>query len=68
MTDTKVHPCNVCGKDAVACLSPDIDIKGLCYCEAHKEEAKRQARIEAIASYKKVLKIEQELQSKKEVK
>ncbi len=33
-----VHPCNVCGKDAVACLSPDMDIKGLCFCEAHRED------------------------------
>lgn len=34
----KYHPCNVCGKDAVACLSPDIDVKGLCFCTEHKEE------------------------------
>lgn len=33
---SKKYPCNVCGEDAVACLSPDIDIKGLCFCEKHR--------------------------------
>lgn len=36
----KYHPCNVCGKDAIACLSPDMDIKGLCYCEEHVNEVR----------------------------
>lgn len=38
MSETKYHPCNVCGKDAIACLSPDMDIKGLCFCEEHRED------------------------------
>lgn len=33
-----VYPCNVCGVDAIACLRPDMDIKGLCFCEAHRDE------------------------------
>ena len=33
-----VYPCNVCGEDAVACLRPDLDIKGLCFCEPHRDE------------------------------
>jgi len=41
-TDTKeepkYHPCNVCGVDAVACLSPDMDVKGLCFCEEHQRK------------------------------
>lgn len=32
------HPCSVCDEKAVGCFSPDLDIKGLCYCEDHKEE------------------------------
>lgn len=36
--DAKYHPCNVCGVDAVACLRPDMDIKGLCFCEVHRDE------------------------------
>lgn len=36
-----VHPCNVCGEDAIGCYSPDIDIKGLCFCEEHKEQVSR---------------------------
>lgn len=38
LNEPKVYPCNVCGKDAVACLSPDMDIKGLCFCEEHRDE------------------------------
>lgn len=32
------HPCNVCDKQAIGCYSPDLDIKGLCFCKKHKEE------------------------------
>lgn len=34
----KVYPCNVCGEDAIACLRPDMDIKGICFCEEHRDE------------------------------
>ena len=30
------HKCHLCNKDAIACLSPDMDMKGLCFCEKHK--------------------------------
>ena len=33
-----VYPCNVCGEPAVACLRPDMDVKGLCFCDKHREE------------------------------
>ena len=32
------HPCHICGKKAIGCISPDIDIKGLCFCKKHKED------------------------------
>lgn len=32
------YPCNVCGQEAIACLRPDMDIKGLCFCEAHRDQ------------------------------
>lgn len=35
------QPCNVCDKQAVGCLSPDMDIKGLCFCAEHKDEVAR---------------------------
>jgi len=28
----------ICGKDAIGCYSPDLDIKGLCFCKKHQEE------------------------------
>lgn len=34
----KYYPCMICGKDAVGCYSPDLDIKGLCFCKKHQEE------------------------------
>lgn len=35
----KYYPCDVegCTKDAIACLRPDMDIKGLCFCEEHRQ-------------------------------
>lgn len=33
-----VYPCNVCGEPAIACLRPDMDLKGLCFCEEHRDE------------------------------
>jgi len=35
---TTHYPCRVCDKKAVGCFSPDLDIKGLCFCEEHKDE------------------------------
>jgi hypothetical protein len=33
----KTHaPCRICDKQAVGCLSPDLDIVGLCYCKEHQ--------------------------------
>jgi len=37
---SKYYPCMICGKDAVGCFSPDLDIKGLCFCEKHREEVR----------------------------
>lgn len=35
----KTHrPCNVCDKKAIGCYSPDLDVKGLCFCEEHKDQ------------------------------
>ncbi len=34
----KFYPCNVCGEPAVACLRPDPDVKGLCFCDEHRAE------------------------------
>ena len=34
----KYYKCMICGKDAVGCYSPDMDIKGLCFCEKHKDD------------------------------
>lgn len=35
----KTHrACNVCDKQATGCYSPDLDIKGLCFCAEHKDE------------------------------
>lgn len=40
--EPQYHPCHLCEKngikrDAVGCFSPDLDIKGLCFCDEHKE-------------------------------
>jgi hypothetical protein len=35
---TTHYPCRVCDKQAVGCFRPDLDIKGLCFCEEHKDE------------------------------
>lgn len=32
------YPCRVCGKQAIGCYSPDLDIRGLCFCKKHKED------------------------------
>ena len=32
--------CIICGKKAVECYSPDMDIKGICACKKHKEKVK----------------------------
>lgn len=32
------YPCNVCGNPGTGRFSPDLDIKGLVYCEKHKDE------------------------------
>jgi hypothetical protein len=38
MTWRKTHyPCIICDEKAVGCYSPDLDIKGLCFCKAHKD-------------------------------
>ncbi len=28
----------ICGKDAIGCYSPDLDIKGLCFCKKHQKK------------------------------
>jgi len=34
------YPCRVCGKKAIACLRPDMDLQGLCYCKKHEAQVK----------------------------
>lgn len=32
------YPCNVCGKVSIGRLSPDLDVKGFCFCKKHEDE------------------------------
>ena len=32
------YPCHICDKKATGCYRPDLDIKGLCFCDEHKEQ------------------------------
>lgn len=35
----KTHrACNVCDKQAIGCFSPDLDVRGICFCKEHQEE------------------------------
>ena len=34
----KYYKCMICDKKAVGCYTSDMDIKGMCFCEEHREE------------------------------